>query len=230
MTTGNRALTQFTDRREAGRILSRALQHYTSRSNVIVLGLSRGGVPVAFEIARNLGAPLDVFLVRKLHVPAQPELAMGALASGGTLVLDHNVISWAGVTQQEIDAARTRAARELTEQEQRFRSGRPALDIRGKTVILVDDGLATGSTMRAAATAIRQRHPGRLVVAVPVAALESVEAVDLVADEVVCLRMPAPFTAVSEWYADFTQLSEEDVATLLHDARPVPIGAGDQEC
>lgn len=204
MTTGNRSLTQFTDRREAGRMLARALQHYTSRSNIVVLGLSRGGVPVAFEVARSLGAPLDVFLV--------------------------NVISGAGVTQQEIDAARAHAARELTEHEQRFRSGRPAVDLRGKTVILVDDGLATGSTMRAAATAIRQKHPGRIVVAVPVAALESVESVDLVADEVVCLRMPSPFTTVSDWYADFTPLSEEDVATLLHDARPVPIGGGDREC
>jgi putative phosphoribosyl transferase len=208
----------FRDRRHAGRVLAQYLSHYAQRPGVVVLGLPRGGVPVAYEVARQLGAPLDVFLVRKLGLPGQPELAMGAIASGGVRVLNEDVVGPLGIGEDEIDAVVAVEQTELERRERVFRGDRPPLDLTGKIVILIDDGLATGSTMRAAARSVRRRGPARIVVAVPVAARTTCEELASEVDEVVCPNMPAPFYAVGLYYGDFSQTSDEEVRDLLEEA------------
>jgi len=205
----------FRDRVQAGQLLSRKLRHYADRSDVMVLALPRGGVPVAREVARALHAPLDVFLVRKLGTPGQEELAMGAIASGGIRVLNDEVVNALRVPPEVIDAVTARELRELARRERLYREGRPAPDVMARTVILVDDGLATGSTMRAAVAALRQAKPNRIVVAVPVAAVPTCRDLRGDADEVVCLQMPEPFYSVGFWYEDFSQTSDEEIREML---------------
>jgi putative phosphoribosyl transferase len=215
----------FADRSEAGRYLASKLGRYAGRDDVVVLALPRGGVPVGYEVARALGTPLDVFLVRKLGVPGHEELAMGAIASGGVRVLNEEVIRALKMPLEAIDAAAQREARELQRREQAYRDGRPAPDVRDRIVILVDDGLATGSTMRAAVRALRKQHPGRIVVAVPVGAPDTCGEFRGEADEVVCARQPEPFFAVGAWYRDFSQTTDEEVRELLQEgARAAELG------
>ena len=222
--------TRYATRRDAGRILAESLKAYSARRGVVVLGLPRGGVPVAYEVARSLGAPLDVFVVRKLGVPTQPEVAMGAVASGGAVVLNEQVIQWANVPLAAVEGVRRQAVLEIARQEAAFRGGHPPADLRGRTVIVVDDGLATGATMRAAVHAIRDQLPARLVVAVPVGAPESCEAVEQLADELVCPLRPRHFDAVGAFYDTFTQVSDDEVVALLNDVRLSPAKPGDEQC
>jgi len=205
----------FRDRREAGRFLARSLGAYANRPDVIVLALPRGGVPVAYEVARALHAPLDVFVVRKLGVPGHEEFAMGAIASGGVRVLNEELVQELHIPRPAIEAVAAREEQELARRERRYRGDSPPPDVRGCTVILVDDGLATGSTMQAAITALRRLQPARIVVAVPTAAPETCEQMRAAADEVVCALTPEPFHAVGAWYQDFSQTSDEEVAALL---------------
>lgn len=208
----------FHDRREAGQTLARMLTGYADRPDAIVLALPRGGVPVGFEVARALNLPLDVFLVRKLGLPGQEELAMGAIASGGVRVLNHEVIEALDVPPEVVDDVAAAEERELARRERLYRDDRPPLDVRGKTVILVDDGLATGSTMRAAVAALRQRGPARIIVAVPVGAAETCAALGQEADHVVCAFVPERFHAVGLWYQNFDQTTDEEVHDLLEQA------------
>jgi predicted phosphoribosyltransferase len=208
----------FHDRIDAGRQLAEQLQRYADRPDVIVLALPRGGVPVGYEVARELNVPLDVFLVRKLGVPGHEELAMGAIASGGVRVLNEDSIRYLGIPEAWVDEVAAREERELRRREEAYRDDRPEPDVRGKTVILVDDGLATGSTMRAAVAAVRQLGPARVVVAVPVGAPETCGEFRREADDVVCAREPEPFYAVGAWYEDFSQTSDEEVRELLAQA------------
>ena len=212
----------FADRREAGRVLATHLATYANRSDVVVLALPRGGVPVGYEVASALGAPLDVFLVRKLGTPGHRELAMGAIASGGVRVLNEDVLKWYGISDAAIEYVAREEAAELVRRERAYREGRPAPDLGNRVVILVDDGLATGSTMRAAAQAVRTHQPSRVVVAVPVGARETCGDLAVVADEVVCARMPVPFSSVGQWYLDFDQTTDEEVRHLLHPRIPTP--------
>lgn len=214
--------TGFRDRREAGRALAAALSHYARRPDVIVLALPRGGVPVAYELAERLEVPFDVFLVRKLGAPGHEELALGAIASGGTLVLNRDVIRSLGIDQSTIQRVVAEESAELERRERAYRGDRRSPDLRGKTVILVDDGLATGSTMLAAVAAVSQHDPARIVVAVPVAAPEVCEAVRPRVDEVVCLATPRGFTAVGLLYEDFRPVSDEEVRRLLAAGRRAP--------
>ena len=207
--------TRFANRHEAGRALAGKLQPYAARGDVVVLGLPRGGIPVAAEVAAALGAPLDVFVVRKLGVPYQPELAMGAIASGGIRVLNADVIRIYRVPDHAIERVARHEQRELERRERAYRNGRPAAAIADRVAILVDDGLATGSTMRAAVTAVRRLKPSRVVVAVPVGARETCEELAAIADEVVCAEMPDHFEAVGAWYEDFTQATDDDVKAAL---------------
>jgi predicted phosphoribosyltransferase len=200
---------------EAGRLLAKQLRDYAGRDDVIVLALPRGGVPVGYEIAKALGAPLDVFVVRKVGLPGQEELAMGAIATGGLLVLDQHLIQMLGIGQEQLDRAVAAEMRELERREAAYRGDRDPPDLEGKTVILVDDGLATGATMQAAAIAVRRRNPARIVVAVPVAAAETCDAFRDVVDEVICGVTPRPFHAVGLWYDDFSQTTDEEVRELL---------------
>jgi predicted phosphoribosyltransferase len=209
---------RFHDRREAGQLLARQLAQYKDRGDVVVLALPRGGVPVAYEIARDLGAPLDVFVVRKLGVPWQPELAMGAIAGRGTEVLNGDVITAYNIPPHVIRAVAEREGHELQRRLQEYRGDRAFPDLRDRTVILVDDGLATGSSMRAAVNAVRHEKPRAVVVAVPVAA--PVTCLDFRHDvsEIVCLRTPSEFSAVGLWYEDFSQTTDDEVRELLsHD-------------
>lgn len=205
----------FRDRVEAGRALARRLQSYAGRADVLVLALPRGGVPVAYQVAEALDAPLDVFLVRKLGVPGHKELAMGALASGGVRLLNESVVHQLGISPAVIDAVAENEQRELERRERLYRGDRPAPDVRGRTVILVDDGLATGSSMRAAAAALRRQHPARIVVAVPIAAESTCAEFRHEVDEVVCAATPEPFYSVGQWYVDFEQTTDEEVGELL---------------
>jgi putative phosphoribosyl transferase len=208
-------MKRYRDRGDAGRVLAGLLRDYAGRDDVVVLGLPRGGVPVAAEVARALGAPLDVFMVRKLGVPGHEELAMGAIASGGVRVLNPQVIDALHIPGKTIEMAVQREQRELARRELAFRGDRPAPALRGRTAILVDDGLATGATMRAAVAALRALEPARIVVAVPVGAEEACEHFREVADEVVCALMPRPLDAVGLWYEDFGQTSDAEVQALL---------------
>jgi putative phosphoribosyl transferase len=209
---------RFRDRRSAGQLLARQLDAYAHRSDVVVLGLPRGGVPVAFEVAGALDAPLDVFVVRKLGVPFQPELAMGAIASGGVTVLNDDVLTMADITPEMVARAVSAEERELARREHLYRSGRPPFALTGKIVILVDDGLATGSTMRAAVEAVKRLQPARVIVAVPVGASHGCRLLEQSADEVICLQIPVSFSAVGLWYEDFSQTSDDEVRMLVEQA------------
>lgn len=207
----------YADRRQAGRVLAEQLESYRGRENLLVLALPRGGVAVGFEVAHALQAPMDVFVVRKLGFPGQEEYAMGAIASGGVRVM--NPSPGMHVSPQAVAAVVAREQAELIRRELLYRDGKPAIGIRGRTVIVVDDGLATGSTMRAAVAAIRQQRPAHLVVAVPVGAEETCQQLRREADEVVCAATPRPFRAVGLWFRDFPQASDDEVRELLEEAR-----------
>lgn len=219
----------FRDRYDAGQLLATKLSAYANRPDVLVLALPRGGVPVAYEVARALNAALDVFLVRKLGVPGQEELAMGALASGGVRVLNREVVEALGIPDRVIQAVAAREQEELERRERLYRDDRPFPDLRGRTVILIDDGLATGATMRAAAAALRQQGPDRIVIAVPVAAPSVCEEFRAAVDEVVCALTPDPFYAVGLWYEDFSPTTDDEVRDLLQrstrsqPAAPMPV-------
>jgi putative phosphoribosyl transferase len=218
-------MMRYRNRSEAGRLLARKLMGYANRPDVLVLALPRGGVPVAFEVAQALNAPLDIFLVRKLGVPGHEELAMGAIASGGVRVLNEDVVRYLHIPDGVIDAVAADELKELDRRERLYRGDRPPLDVRGRTVILIDDGLATGSTMRAAAEALRTQNPAAIVVAVPVAADETCDEFRSEVDEVVCAYTPDPFYAVGLWYEDFSQTSDEEVRELLGRAAASTRGA-----
>jgi predicted phosphoribosyltransferase len=208
----------FHDRSDAGRRLGARLEDYAGRADVIVLGLPRGGIPVAYEVARRLGAPLDVFVVRKLGVPGQEELAMGAIASGGVRVLNEEVVEELGLSLREVADVEEHERAELERRERDYRGDRPPLDVRGRVVVLVDDGLATGATMRAAVAALRRLSPSQIVVAVPVADPSVCEALEGEADDVLCAVRPDPLVAVGLWYEDFTQTTDQEVRALLERA------------
>jgi putative phosphoribosyl transferase len=208
----------FPNRAEAGRLLAEKLDKYAGRDDVLVLGLPRGGVPVAYEVAQRLGAPLDVFIVRKLGVPGFEELALGAIASGGVRVLNDDVIRALPNANELIESVTAKEMEELERREQRYRDGRPAPELRGRTVILVDDGLATGATMRAAVAALRQRGAAKIVVAVPVGAADTCREFEAEVDETVCAIASEWFQAVGQYYDDFSQTSDEEVRELLRRA------------
>ena len=205
----------FNDRAEAGRVLAEQLRHYAGRPDVIVLALPRGGVPVAYEVARALHAPLDIFVVRKLGIPGHEELAMGAVATGGVRVLNDQVVKGLSIPGFVIDAVANWELLELERRERLYRGNRPPPEVRGKTVILVDDGLATGSTMLAAVQALRKLGPASIVVAVPVASPDTCQLLKEYVDETVCPATPEPFYAVGLWYRDFSQTTDEEVRELL---------------
>jgi putative phosphoribosyl transferase len=206
---------RFTDRKEAGRALAAALAAHAHRPRTMVLALPRGGVPVAVEVASALALSLDVLCVRKLGVPGQEELAMGAIATGGVTYLDHAIIAQGAIEEATVTATISRESVELARREATYRVGRPPLDCRGQTVLLVDDGLATGATMRAAITAVRQLGGERVIVAVPVGPPDTCEALRREADGCVCLRRPAAFLAVAQWYLDFPQVTDAEVVAAL---------------
>lgn len=219
-------MQRFRDRTAAGKLLAARLKKYAARTlvgdDVVVLGLARGGVPVAFEVAQALGAPLDVFIVRKLGTPGQSELAMGALASGGIRVMNEEVFPLLELAPATLDAIVAKEQRELKRRERVYRGDRPALKLRGKTVILVDDGIATGTSMRAAVQAIKRLKPAKLIVAVPVAAPESCAEFDREAETCICLATPQPFHAVGLWYDNFAQTTDEEVCALLASSDHAP--------
>ncbi|MDX2029988.1 MAG: phosphoribosyltransferase [Blastocatellia bacterium] len=208
---------RFQNRREAGRALARRLAEYANREDVIVLALPRGGVPVGYEVARALRAPLDVFVVRKLGTPGNEELAMGAIASGGARAMNEDVVRYLNISDEAIEAVAEREQQELNRRERAYRGTRPLLDVAGRTVILVDDGLATGATMRAAVAALLARQPAQIVVAAPVAAATTCEMIEGLAEKVVCLcdQEPDSLFAIGLWYDDFTQLTDQEVRELL---------------
>jgi putative phosphoribosyl transferase len=208
----------YRDRADAGQELARKLEAYRDCKDATVLALPRGGVPVAYEVARELRVPLDVFVVRKLGTPGQPELAMGAIASGGVRVINREVVEALGISREMIEQVAHTEAEELTRRERHYRGVRPPVNVRGKIVILVDDGLATGSTMRAAAAALRQQGAAKIVVAVPVAARSSCATLRAEVDELVCGAVPEEFSAVGQWYSNFEQTSDEEVKALLQQA------------
>jgi predicted phosphoribosyltransferase len=212
------AIYQFRDRIEAGRLLAQNLREYANRDGVVVLALSRGGVPVGFEVARVLNAPLDVFVVRKLGLPGQEELAIGAIASGGVRVLNEDIVQDFGIPEEVIEIVAATEDQELERREREYRDGRPAVDVRGRTVILVDDGLATGSSMRVAVDALGKRRPAQTIVVVPVGSPETCAEFQAVVDKVVCAVTPQPFVTVGQWYRDFSQTTDEEVRDLLNRA------------
>lgn len=209
----------YRDRQHAGQELATHLDHLKGRNDVVVLALPRGGVPVAFEVARALAAPLDVFLVRKLGVPGHSELAMGAIAPGGVRVLNEDVVMLLRIPSLAIDAVAATESAELKRRERRYREDRAPVDIRDRVAVLIDDGLATGSTMKAAVQALRAFAPARIVVAVPVGSPDTCRELAEIADEIVCARSPESFTSVGQWYRDFSQTSDEEVQELLEQAR-----------
>src|SRR5437764_11363800 len=209
----------YRNRSEAGKELATKLSTYNDRADVLVLALPRGGVPVAFEVAQALNAPLDVFLVRKLGVPGHEELAMGAIATGGVRVLNDDVVDYLKIPDAVIDSVAAEESKELKRRELAYRGNRPEPEVKGKTVILIDDGLATGSTIRAAAQALRQQDPARIVVAVPVSAPDTCDEYRIGVDEIICAATPDPFWGVGLWYDDFSQTTDEEVHDLLERAR-----------
>ena len=215
-------MLQFRNRVEAGQMLAKNLAKYANRPDVLVLALPRGGVPVGYEIAQALNAPLDVFVVRKLGVPGHEELAMGAIASGGVRVLNGDVVEGLQIPDEVIEAVAARELRELERRERAYRDDRPKPDVQGCTVILVDDGIATGSTMKAAIEALRQLEAARIVVAAPTAALSTVSQLRQDVDEFVAVITPADFSGVGEWYEDFSQTTDEEVRDLLARANRLP--------
>lgn len=215
-------MMQFRNRIEAGQQLAKKLAKYANHPDVLVLALPRGGVPVGYEVAQALNAPLDVFVVRKLGVPGHEELAMGAIASGGVRVLNGEVVESLDIPDDVIDAVAARELRELERRERAYRDDRPAPDVQGRTVILVDDGIATGSTMKAAIEALRQLEAGRIVVAVPTAALSTVREMRRDVDDLVAVMTPADFSGVGQWYEDFSQTTDEEVRDLLERASRFP--------
>lgn len=208
----------YEDRTQAGRMLADALQHYAGRSDLLILALPRGGVPVAFEVAKALDAPLDLLLVRKLGLPRHKELAMGAIASGGVRVLNEHLVERMGISEETIEKVAEEEGRELRRREQAYRGDWPAPEIRGRCVIVIDDGLATGSTMRAAVSALRTQQPSQIVVAVPVAPAETVTEFQREVDEIVCPATPEGFMSIGQWYEDFPQTSDQEVRGLLNRA------------
>ena len=208
----------FRDRRDAGRKLAQKLSAYANRSDVVVLALPRGGVPVAYEVALVLNAPLDIFTVRKLGLPGHEELAMGAIATGGARVLNQDIVRTFNIPQGVVEAVAKRELKELERRERVFRGDRVMREIHDKTVILIDDGLATGASMQAAIMGLRAKGPARIVAAVPTAAPETCEAFKQKVDEMVCATTPEPFYGVSRWYEDFSQTTDEEVQTLLEEA------------
>lgn len=208
-------MTRFFDRREAGQLLARELRHYANRSDVLILALPRGGVPVAAETAMSLKVPMDVFVVRKLGLPGQPELAMGAIASGGVRVLNEAVVEALAIPDQVIDMVAAREEQELERRERAYRDDRPRPNVEGKTVIVVDDGIATGSTMLAAVAALRKLNAARVVVATPTIAASTWEQIQDKADEFVAVIKPEEFYGVGQWYENFSQTSDTEVRELL---------------
>jgi putative phosphoribosyl transferase len=215
--------TQFSNRSEAGRFLAENLVTYANRDDVIVLGLPRGGVPVAAEVAKRLNAPLDVFVVRKLGLPGHPELAMGAIATGGVRVFNGEVVNALRISDEVIDAVSAEELIELQRREKAYRANRPPLELEGKTVIVVDDGVATGSTMLAAVSALRQLNAARIVVAAPVIAASTYREIQHTADEVAAAMVPEHFYAVGQWYEDFSQTSDEEVRDFLAQTCSPPV-------
>lgn len=209
-------MKQFIDRYEAGKILANELKEYGNKSNVIVLALPRGGVPVAYEVAEFLSAPLDVFIVRKLGVPGHQELAMGAIAMGGTVVFNDEIVHELNISKAAIDHVIKTEEDELKRREIKYRGNRLFPKLTDKTIILVDDGIATGATMRAAVQALRKHKPASIIIAVPVAAISTCEEMEQIADQVICPLKPEIFYAVGQWYQDFTQTSDEEVYELLN--------------
>ena len=209
----------FRDRTDAGQLLAARLTRYANRSDVLVLALPRGGVPVAYEVAKQLQAPLDVFLVRKLGVPGHEELAMGAIASGGIRVINEDIVSYLNIPDEVVDAVAMDEQRELERRERAYRDDRPLPSVKDQVVILIDDGLATGSSMRAAALTLRNQKPARIVVAVPVSASKTCDEFRGEVDEIVCAVTPEPFQGVGLWYHDFSQTTDEEVRELLERAR-----------
>jgi predicted phosphoribosyltransferase len=210
-----RAPIRYRDRREAGHVLADRLRHFAGRQDVIVLALPRGGVPVAFEVAKAIGASLDVFIVRKLGLPGHPEFAMGAIASGGVRILDDDLVRYYRIPSAAVEQIARVEQQELERREGSYRGTRAPLSLEDRIVILVDDGLATGSTMRAAILAVRRRLPSQIVAAAPVGARQACDALNQVADEVVCPMTPEPFRAVGPWYQNFEQTTDEEVRWLL---------------
>lgn len=208
-------MTVFRDRTDAGKRLAKGLMKYAGKPDVIVLALPRGGVPVGFQVARALGIPLDILLVRKLGVPDQEELAMGAIASGGIRVLNQDIIRLLDIPEAEIEASAAREQKEIERREHAYRGDRPKPEIRGCTIIIVDDGLATGATMRAAVRALRVQSPSKIIVAVPTGAPDTCEELQKEADDVVCLTKPYPFFSIGSWYHDFSQTTDEEVKSIL---------------
>ena len=211
-------MERFRDRRDAGRVLARKLSAYQGQTDVIILALPRGGVPVAYEVALALNAPLDIFLVRKLGLPGQEELAIGAIASGGIRVLNNDIIRVLNVPEEVINIVAQRESLELQRREKRYRGDQPAPDIHDRRVILIDDGLATGASMRAAVVGVRAQHPARIIIAIPVASREICDAFEFEIDEMVCAMTPDPFLGVSRWYEDFSQTTDEEVRLFLEEA------------
>jgi putative phosphoribosyl transferase len=214
----------FQDRRDAGRRLAEHLSEYENRSDIVVLGLARGGLPVALEVAKALNAPLDVLVVRKLGVPGHRELAMGAIASGGVRVMNESIVRSLSISSAQVNSVADEEQKELERRERKYRGDKERLEVAGRTVILVDDGLATGASMRAAVTALRMQGPDRIVVAVPTGARITCLEFETEVDELVCLTTPDPFFAVGAWYEDFSQTTDEEVHRLLEMA-PVPPSA-----
>src|SRR5216110_1408823 len=221
----NEPIYPFQDRTEAGRLLAEKLRQYANRSDVIVLALPRGGVPVGFEVARQLNAPLDVFVVRKLGVPGHEELGMGAIATGVVRILHEGIVRELGISPETIEAVSAREQAEIERRERLYRGDRPAPTIKCRTVVIVDDGLATGSTMKAAIQAVRQQDPRQVIVAVPTAPSETCEQLKESADHVVCALTPEPFFAVGSSYADFSQTTDEEVRELIASAANLSSGA-----
>ena len=212
----------FIDRRHAGRVLASRLANYSNRDDVIVLALPRGGVPVAYEVASALAAPMDVFLVRKLGTPGHRELAMGAIATGGVRVLNEDVVRWYGISEAAIERVVREEQEELARRELAYRGDRQPPDLANRIVILIDDGLATGSTMRAAAHAVRAQRPARVIVAVPVGAPQTCGELAAIVDEVICANTPEPFSAVGQWYVNFDQTTDDEVRELLRKSAATP--------